>query len=89
MSLFGDFSLFGYVLLVISYSPQYLLLYKKKCSDQLSLLWPGVIFIACVFMEPLALTGGLVEYAVGNSVAMLCSALLCCQILYYRRGKPS
>jgi len=86
MSLFGDLSLIGYVFLVISYSPQYLLLYKKKCSDQISILWPGVIFISCLFMEPLAVTGGLLEYAIGNSLAILCSGVLCCQILYYRRG---
>ena len=88
MSLFGALSLFGSALLVIAYLPQFVLLYKKKCSDQISILWPGIIFIACVCLEPLALTGGIIEYAIGNSMAIACSGSLCCQILYYRR-KPA
>ena len=85
MTFYDILNLIGYVFMITAYMPQFIQLYRKKKSDQLSILWPLVIVTGCLFMEPLAITGGLLAYAIGNTASIIVSLLLLCQILWYRK----
>ena len=82
-------NLFGYAMLVISYIPQYIHLYKVKESCQINLLWPCSTAIALILMEPLALTGGLIEYSIGNTSGLIVCLCLIAQVVYYRKRKKA
>lgn len=84
--LFSVLNLVGYSLLIISYIPQYVHIYRVKRTEQINLLWPGITAVAITLMEPLALSGGLIEYAIGNTAGLIACLLLIAQIVFYRRN---
>lgn len=86
MNILGILSDIGYIILIAAYFPQFHKLYKVKSSDQISLFWPSLLLTGCCLIEPLALQSP-PEIAVGNSLSVIVTFLLVCQILYYRRKR--